>query len=103
MLTTVLSVVGEKLIMEITFKYPSYEERTIEVSEEDIENLKKYAIACVVDRMRVISLKSPYCGYEYQLAELCERYGVDVGSKLAVSNFIAACLQPETKLMEPQG
>lgn len=96
------AVVGEKLIMEITFKHPSSEERTLDVSEKDLESLQKYANACIVDRMRVISLKAPYFGYEYELAELCEKYGVDVGSKRAVTNFLSACLQPEESLLKPR-
>lgn len=101
MLTTVLSVVGEKLIMEITFKHPSSEDRTLDVSDEDVEKLRSYAIACIVDRMRVISLKPPYYGYEHLLAELCEKYGVDTGSKMGVTNFLSACVKPEASLLEP--
>lgn len=87
--------------MEITFEHPSFEKRTVEVSEEDLDKLRQLAIACIVDRMRVISLKTPYAGYEYQLAELCDRCGVDVGSKLGVTNFLQACLQPKSNLLEP--
>lgn len=89
--------------MEVTFNHPASEERTLDVSDEDLSNLQKYAIACIVDRMRVISLKAPYFGYEYELAELCEKYGVDVGSKRAVTNFLAACLKPEASMLEPRG
>lgn len=89
--------------MEITFNHPSSEERSVEVSEQDLENLRKCADACIVDRMRVIGLNTPYIGYEQLLSEMCERYGVDVGSKLAVTNFLSACLKPEASILEPRG
>lgn len=87
--------------MEITYNHPSSEGRSVEVSEQDLENLRKYADACIVDRMRVIGLSTPYIGYEHLLSKMCERYGVDVGSKPGVANFLSACLKPETSKLEP--
>jgi hypothetical protein len=78
--------------MEIKYQAPATQEKSVEMSETQLNNLKEIALVCLVDRMRVIGLSNPYASYEHDLIVICKELGVDFNSKLALTNFLSAAL-----------
>lgn len=78
--------------MEVTYRYPTTDVKTITVDEADVASLNDALRECFINRLLVIGLAHPYLDYEVKLVEMCKKYGVNNESKLEVHNFFGALL-----------
>lgn len=86
--------------MEVKYKAPSIVEQTTTLSNDQLDQLKEIALACLVDRTYVLGLGSAHMGYELKLKAICESLGVDITSKTALRNFLQSALSVAPEMFQ---